>query len=191
MLLCMCFEISIRLFLLTIISDLYRIMSHVIDSLYSQNIGCDTLETSETILHLFRLEQELSKWKQSVIPELTVVSPDDPTNLPLANALDKSTIFKTRYSNIITLRYLNLRLLLHRPILNKVLNQDAHDSTTMQEDLLLQQIGQNSLQTCMQSARLIITIVQEAISESSAESSLLGAWWFTLYYSESTVVHAT
>lgn len=164
-------------------------MSQVIDSLYSQNIRCDTLETNETILRLFHLEQELSKWKQSIIPDLTVLSVEEPTNLPSANAFDTSTFLKTRFSNIITLRYLNLRLLLHRPILNKILNQDAHNSATTHENLLLQQVGQNSLQTCMQSAHLIIATVKVAISGSSAEGSLLGAWWFTLYYSKSTIVN--
>ncbi|KAF1922890.1 uncharacterized protein M421DRAFT_426386 [Didymella exigua CBS 183.55] len=162
--------------------NLYRIMSQVIDSLYSQNIGCDTIETNDTILRLFQLEQELSKWKQSVIPELTVLSVDDPMNLTSANAFGSSTFLKTRFSNILTLRYLNLRLLLHRPILNKILNQDASDLTAAHEGLLLQQVGQNSLQTCMKSAHLIIATVKEAVSGSSAEGSLLGAWWFTLYY---------
>lgn len=49
---------------------------------------------------------------------------------------------------------------------------------------LLQQIGMNSMQIVVESAMEIIDIVWRVVSEPGWKQSLLGAWWFSLYYSK-------
>lgn len=49
---------------------------------------------------------------------------------------------------------------------------------------LLQQIGMNSMQIVTESAMEIIDIVLRVVSEPGWKQSLLGAWWFSLYYSK-------
>jgi hypothetical protein len=51
-----------------------------------------------------------------------------------------------------------------------------------QEASSLQQIGSNSIQTCVQSSMEIIAIVRAIVGGSNHHRSLLGAWWFSLYY---------
>ena len=84
--------------------------------------------------------------------------------------------------NVLNLRYLNVRILLHRPILTRLLDARSDLSIQAAELALLEQIGSNSISICMQSATSIITIVQTVLRVSERQSSLLGAWWFTLYY---------
>lgn len=95
--------------------------------------------------------------------------------------------FNWKFRIIITLRYLNLRVLLHRPILVKFIAASRSQNRDPQDLKLLQQMGMNSMHICTESAMEIIGIVNRVVSEPGWRHSLLGAWWFSLYYS---IVHS-
>lgn len=155
----------------------------VIDSLYGQNIACEK-EASTTVVvsQLYPIEQRLLEWKHALPASLTILA--SPT---LLAGVDQSTAIgglgQVRpLSTILTLRYLNLRLLLHRPILVKFFEYQNDVTTHEEEAILLQQIGTNSISRCHRAATEIISIVHSATG-TPAMRELLGAWWFTLYYS--------
>lgn len=91
-----------------------------------------------------------------------------------------------RLSVIITLRYLNARILLHRPILSAFLRQrsrfrvDSAAQASEVDDPFFHDLGERSIKICEQSAMEIVEIVYNT----SNPPALLGAWWFSAYYSK-------
>jgi hypothetical protein len=69
--------------------------------------------------------------------------------------------FSLKFSVNLTLRYLHLRILLHRPVLVKFLDDCGKGGMDAFEEELLRDIGFNSMQTCMESAISIIDIIHE------------------------------
>lgn len=165
-------------------SGLYKQLWNVLELLYGQNIGCDgPLPVSETVAHIFGLEQQLFSWERSLAHPLQLISSASIANLPHDQMSSNSQYLSLKFQVILTLRYLNLRVLLHRPILVKFITASRSPDRDPQDMRLLQQIGMNSLHICADSAMEIIDIVHHMVSEPGWKHSLLGAWWFSLYYS--------
>lgn len=163
-------------------------MWQIIDSLYGQNIGCDEpMGLGDTVSRLFTIEQQLLDWERRLPTSLRLTASEELfATEPGAESSDAAKR-NLKLRNILTLRYLNLRILLHRPILSRFL--DAHadaDGTQREADLvLLQQIGSNSIRICTQSATSIINIVHAVLAAQDWRRGRLDAWWFTLYYGKS------
>lgn len=159
--------------------NLYKIMWSIINSLYGQNLACGKEPaTIDTFGQLYANEQRLLQWKRSLFAPLSIISAEAPLDA-------KSTGPERKLCTILTLRYLNVHLLLHRPVLIKFF--DCHNRVVglEEEDVLLFQVGTTSLARCHESATKIIGIVHSALS-SPERQGMFGAWWFTLYYSESS-----
>lgn len=97
---------------------------------------------------------------------------------------DPPQFHSLKFSVILTLRYLHLRILLHRPVLVKFIDACGKGGIDAHEESLLRQIGSNSMQICMECAMSIIDIIHEVVHSSGWQKGLLGAWWFSLHYSE-------
>lgn len=91
----------------------------------------------------------------------------------------------TRLRVVLTTRFLNIRILTHRPLLCKFLEIIGSAHVDVQQLTVLRQVGANSIRTCAQSAVLLIDITQWALQHSESSRQLLGAWWFSLYYGRS------
>ncbi|KAJ5373434.1 hypothetical protein N7517_005440 [Penicillium concentricum] len=173
--------LSVAFFNATI--GLYKQLWNILELLYGQNIGCDgPLPVSETVAHIFSLEQHLFSWERSLIHPLQLISLANINDLPHDQMSSNSQYLSLKFQVILTLRYLNLRVLLHRPILVKFITASRSPDRDPQDMRLLQQIGMNSLQICADSAMEIIDIVHRVLSEPGWKRNLLGAWWFSLYY---------
>ncbi len=155
---------------------LYKVQWRVIYSLYGQNLGCDQpLGEMETITQVFKLEQELSDWEHSLVQPLCLRTP----SLLL---LDQDSALDERFRVILTLRYLNLQILLHRPFLSRCLDLRGKTSSENQTVRSVDQLAANFIDTCVRSSEDIISIVHSIVS-AKPSVELLGAWWFSLYYS--------
>ncbi len=163
--------------------ELYRIMWRVIDSLYGGNIACDEPPTElDVVTRLFKIEQDLIEWQKHL-----------PLNMGLRNSQDILAFDRgedpliERYRIILTLRYHNIRVLLHRPILVKFLDISQEQPKKSQEPAFSQHLGFNSLRICIQSSEEIISMVYTLVTATapagSSQHGILGAWWFSLYYS--------
>lgn len=164
---------------------LYKELWNILDLLYDQNIGCDfTLSVSETIAHIFSMEQKLFAWERSLPQQLQLITHVDLTSLH-QDGMSDPAYYAMKFRVILTLRYLNVRVLLHRPVLVKFIAASKSSHGDSQDVKLLQQIGMNSLGLCTSSAREIIDIVHFLVSgpRYGWKVNLLGAWWFSLYYS--------
>ncbi|KAJ5753289.1 C6 transcription factor [Penicillium odoratum] len=174
------FQMSVDFFNSTIL--LYKQLFKIVDLLYGQNLGCDPpLTVGESVRHILSAEQHLAAWEKSLpqLIELITVKKIRDANGEMP---DRPRFYSLKFSVILTLRYLHLRILLHRPILVKFLDACGKGSIDPHEERLLQQIGFNSMRICMESAMSIIDIIHELVHSSGWRKSLLGAWWYSLYY---------
>ena len=191
-------EMSLAFFNSTI--TLYRVMSSIIDLLYDHNLGCGiTASAVETVARVFKLENDLLAWQRtSCKPSLVTASnlsqaiteAEAPTLVTPRNEESGSIpsswwpAYELRLRIVITLRYNNLRILLHRPVIASLLTKAEDDETNPGEVPIIRQIGTSSVQICNRSAKEIIGIVFTLVHSKGPARGLLGAWWFTLYYSK-------
>jgi hypothetical protein len=173
---------------LTVGRKLYFILADVIDQLYGSNIDTDPQLTMPIMLErTLVLEQKLADWRRNLVSPLQR-RPWDLADTDSASLSNWDHVFD-RLSVIITLRYLNTRILLHRPILSAFLLRRAHlwKGSAVLEDgnPFFHDLGQRSVQACEESAMEIVNIVQKT----SKPPALLGAWWFSAYYSKQKPCH--
>lgn len=168
-------------------------MYTIIDTLYGNNVASsDSLNANavETVARVYAIETQLSDWQRSLPLEMKLISIQDlsPSHLPPDHDPTGQLWKELRLRFVITLRYINLRILLHRPVLVKFLDgaENTHDS---QDTSFLQQVGSNSIQIANQSAKELICLVHDVIEAParSKKRGLPGAWWFSLYYSKCTM----
>ncbi len=124
------------------------------------------------------MEQQLVDWKRLLPPNMDLIRSQD------LSSEGEEPAESERFRIILTLRYHNLRILIHRLIVVKFLDMSGKNTTDDQQLALLQQIGSNSVQICVQSATEIISIVNLVVHAAGVRRTLLGAWWFSLYYSK-------
>ncbi|KAF3405249.1 hypothetical protein DPV78_002585 [Talaromyces pinophilus] len=160
---------------------LYQQLFFIIDQLYGQNLGCDEpISVGESITKILSISQSLEVWERSLPENLSLVTLND---IQEAKQPDYGEAqFTLKFRLILTLRYLHLQILLHRPILVKFIDACSEDSMNSSDHRLLQQIGSNSLQVCSESAMNIVDMMYEVLHSTAWHKSLLGAWWFSLYY---------
>ncbi|EMD93153.1 hypothetical protein COCC4DRAFT_75864 [Bipolaris maydis ATCC 48331] len=167
-------EGSVQFFTATI--TLYRIMTDVLDVLYGSNLGCeDHTDVFEAASYLLRCEQKFFSWQRDLPKQISLIRLED-----LEQEANDFRVMSLRI--ILTLRFLNLRILAHRPILCMYLESLGASQIDPLQLATLRQVGANSVQLCVQSATNIVKITSWALKHNSPHRNLLGAWWFSLYY---------
>src|ERR1700761_9670871 len=147
---------------LTFGRQLYYVLGDIISELYGDNVDVDTGPSIPTILErTVVLEQKLAAWKHELLPQLQR-RPWDTLEPDGVSVSTWDPVFD-RLSVILTLRYLNARIVLHRPILSAFLRQRGHArgsaATTSREDPFFNDLGERSVRICQQSAMEIVEIV--------------------------------
>ncbi|CAN9239827.1 unnamed protein product [Alternaria sp. RS040] len=155
---------------------LYKILGEVIEVLYENNLGCEaSVNLFGIASSLLQFEQKYIGWQHSLPASFSLI-------VPGAQLLDGRGELNLRFRLILTLRFLNVRILTHRPMLSKYLELIANPHSDMQQMAILKQIGVNSMRICINSAVEVIKLVREVLAPEEPRSHLLGAWWFSLYY---------
>jgi hypothetical protein len=89
-----------------------------------------------------------------------------------------------RFRIILTMRYHNLRLLIHRAILMRLCELiDDCDDVDSSDTLVLQDIARSTVYISIESATEMIGIVRSLVEMQWAQRGLLGVWWCALYHS--------
>jgi hypothetical protein len=89
-----------------------------------------------------------------------------------------------RFRIILTMRYHNLRLLIHRAILLRLCELiDDCDDARNSDTLVLQDIARSTAYISIESATEMIGIVRTLVETQWAQRGLLGVWWCALYHS--------
>ncbi|KAL3483108.1 fungal-specific transcription factor domain-containing protein [Aspergillus germanicus] len=173
-------SLSLSLYNATI--TLYNQIAKAIDLLYGQNLGCDPPSSvSEIIAHVFSLEQDLFSWERALPESVRLLSLDQMHHLRNTTA-SECDLVALRFRIILTLRYSNFRVLLHRPVLVRFIDSCGQLQSDPQQLQLLQQLGLNSIQISMDSTMQIIDFIHDIVHHTDYQHKLLGAWWFSLYY---------
>ncbi|CAN9305884.1 unnamed protein product [Alternaria alternata] len=155
---------------------LYKILGEVIEVLYENNLGCEaSVNLFGIASSLLQFEQKYIGWQHSLPASFSLI-------VPGAQLFDGRGELNLRFRLILTLRFLNVRILTHRPMLSKYLELIANPHSDMQQMAILKQIGANSMRICINSAVDVIKLVREVLAPQEPRSHLLGAWWFSLYY---------
>jgi hypothetical protein len=153
-------------------------MSEVMSVLYGNNLGYDAPDNVFDIAStLLQFEQKFLSWERSLPATLSILDP--------ASILSGTDIRETlRFRFILTIRFLNLRILTHRPILCKHLDLLGNPNSDSEQLNMLRQVSANSLRVCGQSALELVKIIRSVVNPPNPPRYLLGAWWFALYYSK-------
>lgn len=162
-------------------------MYEIIDSCYGQNLGLDECRTDSELLALvLKGEERLDDWQSSLAPlEMSVYSaPLGPQDLEKMKVENK--IFE-RFIIVLSVRYHNLRILLHRRMLEKFL--DACGGSNSRANAsgdrgMVQHFGISSIETCVNSAMAVISMVHTVVMSKGWRRDLLGAWNYSLFYSK-------
>lgn len=101
-------------------------------------------------------------------------------------SMDRDSIIHHRFNIVLSVRYNNLRILLHRRRLESFLERFwANESITSHDKRLIQQMDLGSVESCVESATSIISTVHCITRSGGWRRELLGAWNYSLYYSKS------
>lgn len=153
-------------------------MGEIIDDLYQSNLGYDASDNIfEVASQLLKFEQKFLLWEHTLPTTISLLD----TNFLSPEHGDKETL---RYRFILTMRFLNVRILAHRPLLSRYLELLGTSKPDPQQFIVLRQVGGNSLRICAQSALMIVALMKAVLTPIDAPRHLLGAWWFSLYYSK-------
>ncbi|KAI3533085.1 fungal specific transcription factor domain-containing protein [Colletotrichum filicis] len=157
---------------------LYGVTAAVIDDLYESNIGSiSAIPLTNTVASVIQIGQKLADWQASLPLSMQLVEPSE-----VASPEGKLMLLKFRV--ILTLRYHNLQLLSHRPILDRCLQSFDGSPQSLQEAATLQQAWHLSRTVYLRSAEAIIRLVEacKLANDVQPTVSFLGAWWFSLYF---------
>lgn len=161
-------------------------MYDIIDTCYGQNLGLeDVKEDSEIFSSVLAGERKLETLRCQIEPELCLCIYKAPLQPQSLETMEKQNLIVQRFNIVLSLRYHNVRILLHRPILEKILGSyTGYESSGGVERSILQQIGIRNIETCVESAKIIISIVHTVVQSSGWRRDLLGAWNYSLFYSK-------
>ncbi|CAN8105418.1 unnamed protein product [Discula destructiva] len=154
---------------------LYKILWTVVDVLYECNINHPDGGVLPVASSILQIEHQLLAWQANLGPLSSLITPDELRN-------NGDCTMERRFRLILTLRYHNIRILAHRRMLDLYLASIERGQNYDAEDSMLKQVGQRSKGICFQSASDLISIVNILEHSPDSKRGLLGAWWFTLYY---------
>lgn len=145
--------------------------------MFGGNLGCDPLLSKKAIAsNIFQFEQEIDEWNNALPDFLRTISssslslevPEDPLS--------------TKFRIILTLRCLNLQVLLYRPVFNGAIDRSSEAQAQTKSMRSMDHMEANHIQSSLSSAKEIIDIVYGVITSQNLGRHFLGAWWFSLYY---------
>lgn len=167
-------------------SLLYKLAWKVIGTLYGHNLGCEeSPPETQIVSDILILEEQLNDWRRNLPPALSLRSA---SNLPRQEHVqDQAT---ERFRVILSLRCLNLQLLIYRPMLTTSLSKYASSPNgAVQRYGSLNHMYMTFNRTQIQIAEDIIEIIHAVLTDPGLGRDLIGAWWFTLYYSKRSKLH--
>lgn len=141
-------------------------------------ISSHHLRSDELFSKTIELDHELTQWKRNLPPSAVLLP------LEFVEGMDPENWVYTKNQTVLTLRYLNVRALLFRKVLEHSLNQVAKPAILPDDMECSLPIGKAMMQSCTDSCVYTIAIIRRI----AAKPQLLPAWWYTAYYGE---VHET
>lgn len=161
---------------------LYQVMSKSLMNQYGANLDHADADQDEMapLKASGELRKQLRLWAASLPPHLQLCEPGD-------EFLARHTQ-ENRLRVILTLRYHNLGILIHKPLLSATIRHlFAGESGTGPSPPYMIHLVMAEAHECIRSAELTIDIAHSVISADPTSKNNLGAWFFTLYYGTSAI----
>lgn len=150
------------------------IVGEIIDSVYLMNIPRDTEMAYETLLQrVIAIESKLEAWKSGLPVALRIKTKEE----IVMNPIDTSDF--SRLSTVLTLRYLNAKILLYRVILTRLLDNDLQRTANTTHSIFVHSSERISLDLSVLSATEMIEIHHAMLR---SRQKMLTTWWFSLHY---------
>lgn len=160
-------------------SKLYRIQGDIIRNIFSHNaMSGQSLRSEELYSRIIVIDHALEQWKWELPPSSTLLP------LELVQNMDSESWAYNKIQTTLTLRYLNVRALLFRKVLERSLNQITKASPSSPSIITPDgslPIGPIMIQGCADACIQTITIIRTI----AAQPRVLPAWWYTAYYGKS------
>lgn len=135
--------------------------------------------------HILDEQRQLNEWRTQLVPSLglhihgRLMTPED------VKHMDPHFMIRYRFDIVLSIRYHNLRILLHRPRLESLLETLWLPSDMPTEDKrIFMPMDLASVHSCLESASSIIAMVHSITTPTVRHHEFLGAWNYTLYYSQ-------
>ncbi len=154
---------------------------------YGQNLSLEEVpEDYEIFALVLKGERQLDMLKAQIPRELHLHIYDLPLQPRDIETMEKQNLIVERFNIVISLRNHNVRILLHRPILEKILDTYGGGRNGSNSDIgsgksILQQIGIRNIEACVDSAKIIISAVHTIVLSSGWRRDLLGAWNYYVF----------
>lgn len=164
---------------------LYKVLGNILEEQYGQNLGVHKVATVvDVIAPIPAIDQDLREWADTLPPGLRTLSSSDLLALLSSFEISPRQRLANHFRVVLTLRYLNVRVLLHRPVLDKYIESSYSLEHEPSANVLLSRLGSHSACSCFKSAIEIVTIVRTLVETQGPAKAWLNAWWFTVYYSK-------
>ncbi|KAL4898595.1 putative Zn(II)2Cys6 transcription factor [Aspergillus ambiguus] len=154
-----------------------HIMGDAVDRLYDQNLGFRaSLPMSEALDQISRLCWKLAQWQDNLPSTLKILTARDTLDdVPL-------TLGTTRFRVLLSLRYLGARVLILRPTLSQFLDLPNMTASNEHQTQWLRNSGAALLADLVRTCSDVLQISKNILASSNNDQNLLGAWWFSCYY---------
>lgn len=160
--------------LLRVSVQLYKVMGDSITRQYNSNLGLTSeLDGVSTIQAATELRKQLRQWAATLPAEFALLDCDAPE-------LVQPSIMN-RIRTILTLRYHNLNIIIHRPLLCLTLQYLSKHEPSVELPYTAQLAMAEAFE-CVASAETTINIIAAGLGTAAGEETNLGVWFFTLYY---------
>lgn len=158
---------------------LYQVMSSSLAKQYSANVEHTAHEMDEmaSLKASGELRKTLRLWAASLPSYLRLCA------MELDMLSENSQVNRLRV--ILTLRYHNVGILIHKPLLSATLSQMFHKESVLGTgSTYLMQLAMAEAHECIRSAEHTINIVHRIVSVDASSKNNLGMGFYTLYYGQ-------
>lgn len=159
--------------------SLYQVMGKSLIDQYGANL--ENAGSNPDDIALLKASGELRKmlrtWAASLPSHLSLCDP--------ASTMLSQHAPCNRFRVILTLRYHNLSILIHKPLLSATMRRLFRAGSAERESPpYLKQLAVAEAHECISAAQLTVDIVHSIITADPTSKNNLGAWFFSLYYGE-------
>ncbi|KAF4453254.1 hypothetical protein FALBO_16028, partial [Fusarium albosuccineum] len=165
---------------LILYTKLYLILGTIIENVYDNNIRkpLDSSQPHHTLIQILEAEKRLTQWKAELPPEMAQMTVSELDTLPAVIEPEPY-----RFRVVLTLRFLHVRLLLHRIMLSQLLDT-SETNQNMTSPAELWRMGGASVDVCTEAAADAIAI----LSKTAQHQDLLPVWWYSVYFTSSAAL---
>lgn len=152
-------------------------MGEIVRDLYGSNLThlAASTQLSQLLSNVFDKEHDLLRWVDALPSYNLLIATDE------LDSDFNSDLISLPFRVILTLRYLNVRMLLHRAVLSHLLAAVGSELKTNKQRFAFG-TATSSIDTCLDTAMQTVSIV----SRGRHRQDVLPIWWYSIYFCESS-----